>query len=63
MFLRPKTQLSVWILSAFSWLSAVFIVLTLNAMDDDLVVLGLPVIAVFLLLPLAFIGTWAASDP
>ena len=63
MWLRPQTQLSVWLRSAFCWLSAVMIGLILNAMDHGLVLLGLPVIATFVLLPLAFIATWAAADP
>jgi hypothetical protein len=63
MWLRPATQLSVWIRSAVCWLSAVMIGLILNAIDDDLLLLGLPVIATLVLLPLAFIGTWAAAEP
>lgn len=63
MWLRPETQLSVWLRSAVSWLSAVMLGLTLNAIDRDLLVLGLPVIATLVLLPLAFIGTWASTNP
>jgi len=63
MWLRPSTQLSVWFRSSFCWLSAVMLGIFLYKIDDDLLILGLPVIATFLLLPLAFIGTWAAADP
>ncbi len=35
----------------------------LDAMGHALELLGLPVIAMFVLLPLAFIGTWAAAEP
>ena len=63
MWLRPQTQLSVWLRSSACWLSGVMLALLLDAMDGHLLDLGLPVIATFLLLPLAFIGTWAAADP
>ena len=63
MWLRPTTQLSVWLRSAVCWLAGVMLGLLLEAIDPDLVAVGLPVIATLLLLPLAFIGTWAASDP
>jgi hypothetical protein len=63
MWLRPSTQLSVWLRSSFCWLSAVMLGIFLHQIDDDLVLMGLPVIATLLLLPLAFIGTWAAANP
>jgi hypothetical protein len=63
MLLRPATQLSVWVRSSVCWLSGVMLGIILYRIDDDLLLLGLPVIATFLLLPLAFIGTWAAADP
>lgn len=63
MWLRPATQLSVWIRSAVCWLSAVIFGLILHAIDDELLLIGLPVLATFILLPLAFIGTWAAAEP
>lgn len=63
MWLRPATQLSVWLRSSFCWLSAVMLGIVLNQIDDDLLLLALPVIATLVLLPLAFIGTWVAADP
>src|SRR6478735_1986332 len=63
MWLRPSTQLSVWLRSSFCWLTAVMLGLFLIQIDDDLLILALPIIATLLLLPLAFIGTWAAADP
>lgn len=62
MLLRPATQLSVWVRSSICWLSAVMLGIFLYKINDDLLLLGLPVVATFLLLPLAFIGTWAAHD-
>lgn len=63
MWLRPQTQLAVWLRSSICWLSAVMLGLVLNAVDQDLLPLGLPFIATLVLLPLAFIGTWAAAEP
>ena len=63
MWLRPTTQLSVWLRSSFCWLSATMLGIFLSMIEEDLLLLGLPVIATLLLLPLAFIGTWAAADP
>lgn len=63
MWLRPQTQLSVWVRSSVCWLGGVFLGLWLDSMHGHLLDLGLPVIAACLLFPLAFIGTWASSDP
>jgi hypothetical protein len=62
MWLRPQTQLSVWLRSAFCWLLAVMFGLLFDSMHGDALELGLPLMAALVLLPLAFIGTWAATN-
>ena len=63
MFLRPPTPLALWVRSALCWAAGTFLGLALHSMGDELLLLGLPFIALLLLLPLAFIGSWAANDP
>lgn len=62
MFLRPRTPLALWVSCAICWAAGTFLGLFFHIVNDQLLLLGLPLVAVLLLLPLAFIGTWAAND-